>query len=109
MDLENSVALITGGASGLGLATARRMHGLGAAVVLVDLPTSEGAARAAELGERAVFAPADVTSEAEVTAALDAAAGLGPLRLAVNCAGIGSAAKVIGKQGLFPLEVFART
>jgi NAD(P)-dependent dehydrogenase (short-subunit alcohol dehydrogenase family) len=109
MDLENSVALITGGASGLGLATARRMLGRGASVVLVDLPTSEGKVVAAELGGRAVFAPADVTSEADVGAALDAAAGLGPLRLAVNCAGIGTAAKVIGKQGLFPLDVFTRT
>ena len=99
MDLENSVALITGGASGLGLATARRMLGRGASVVLVDLPTSDGEAVAAGLadlavgGGRAVFAPADVASEADVTAALDTAAGLGPLRLAVNCAGIGSAAK----------------
>jgi NAD(P)-dependent dehydrogenase (short-subunit alcohol dehydrogenase family) len=109
MDLENSVALITGGASGLGLATAERMLRRGASVVLLDLPTSDGEAVAAGLGERAVFAPADVTSEADVTAALDTAVALGPLRLAVNCAGIGTAAKVIGKQGLFPLDVFTRT
>jgi NAD(P)-dependent dehydrogenase (short-subunit alcohol dehydrogenase family) len=109
MEIEHSVALITGGASGLGLATARRMLGRGASVVLVDLPTSDGKAVAADLGERAVFAPADVTSEADVVAALDAAAALGPLRLAVNCAGIGTAAKVIGKHGLFPLDVFTRT
>ena len=75
--LEGKVAVITGGNSGIGLATARQLHGDGAAVVIVDLPSSNGAEIASELGERAVFAPADVTDEAAVSAALDEAEKLG--------------------------------
>jgi len=63
---------------------------------------------AKDLGERAVFCAGDVTSEADVTAALDAAGGLGPLRIAVNCAGIGNAARTVGRDGPFPLELFTR-
>ncbi len=106
MNLTDSVALITGGASGLGLATARTLHDQGASVVIVDLPSSDGAAVAAELGDRARFAAADVTDTDAVTAALDTAATLGPLRVAVNCAGIGNAIKTVGKKGPFPLEAF---
>ncbi|GGN19267.1 3-hydroxyacyl-CoA dehydrogenase [Streptomyces fuscichromogenes] len=109
MNIAGSVALITGGASGLGLATARRLHDAGASVVLADLPTSDGKGAAAELGDRAVFAPTDVTSEADVTAAVAAAAELGDLRIAVNCAGIGTAARTLSKKGPFPLSDFART
>ncbi|WP_460073019.1 3-hydroxyacyl-CoA dehydrogenase [Streptomyces sp. YKOK-I1] len=110
MHIAGCVALITGGASGLGLATARRLLGAGASVVLADLPSSDGEAVAAELGEdRAVFAPTDVTSEADVRAALDAAAGLGDLRIAVNCAGIGTATRTLSRKGPFPLADFART
>lgn len=106
MNLTDSVALVTGGASGLGLATARTLHEQGASVVIVDLPSSDGAAVAAELGERARFAAADVTDTEAVTAALDTAATLGPLRVAVNCAGIGNAIKTVGRKGPFPLEAF---
>ncbi|MEU6198555.1 3-hydroxyacyl-CoA dehydrogenase [Streptomyces sp. NPDC047061] len=109
MNIAGSVALITGGASGLGLATARRLHHAGASVVLADLPTSDGKTAAAELGDRAVFAPTDVTSETDVTAAVAAAAELGDLRIAVNCAGIGTAARTLSKKGPFPLPDFART
>ncbi|ADI11767.1 putative short chain dehydrogenase [Streptomyces bingchenggensis BCW-1] len=109
MDIAGNVALITGGASGLGLATARRLLDAGASVVLADLPSSDGKAVAAELGDRAVFAPTDVTSEADVRAALDAAASLGEPRIAVNCAGIGTAARTLSKSGPFPLSDFART
>ncbi|MEV7344475.1 3-hydroxyacyl-CoA dehydrogenase [Streptomyces sp. NPDC093544] len=109
MDIAGTTALITGGASGLGLATARQLLDAGASVVLADLPSSDGKAIADGLGDRAVFAPTDVTSEADVTAALDAAAGLGTLRIAVNCAGIGTAARVLGKKGPFPLADFGRT
>ncbi|MBG0740122.1 SDR family NAD(P)-dependent oxidoreductase [Paeniglutamicibacter antarcticus] len=108
MYIKNAVALITGGASGLGAATARRLHAAGAAVVLLDLPQSKGADLAAELGDRAVFAAADVTDEAQVQAAVDAAAKLGPLRILVNCAGIATPGKVLGRDGVLPLENFSR-
>jgi NAD(P)-dependent dehydrogenase (short-subunit alcohol dehydrogenase family) len=108
VNIEGSVALITGGASGLGMATARRLLDAGASVVLADLPSSDGKTVAAELGDRAVFAPTDVTSEADVVAALDTAAGLGELRIAVSCAGIGTPARVLGKSGPQPLAGFDR-
>ncbi|MEO9138577.1 MAG: 3-hydroxyacyl-CoA dehydrogenase [Jatrophihabitans sp.] len=108
MKLDGAVAVITGGASGLGLATARQLHSEGTAVVIIDLPSSAGEQVTAELGDRAVFSPGDVTSESDVTAALDKAAALGPLRVAVNCAGIGNAIKTVGKQGAFPLADFVK-
>ncbi len=119
MDVLGTVALITGGASGLGAATARRLFEAGASVVLVDLPGSAGDTFAAELNElstaaspaqanRAVFVPADVTSEEQVQAAVDAAVALGPLRIVVNCAGIATPGKVLGRDGVLPLETFNR-
>jgi NAD(P)-dependent dehydrogenase (short-subunit alcohol dehydrogenase family) len=117
MDIKGTVALITGGASGLGAATARRLFDGGASVVLVDLPASAGDAFAAELtasapdpasGRTAVFVPADVTDEAQVQAAVDAAVALGPLRVVVNCAGIATPGKVLGRDGVLPLETFSR-
>jgi NAD(P)-dependent dehydrogenase (short-subunit alcohol dehydrogenase family) len=108
VEVSGAVALITGGASGLGAATARRLHAAGASVVLVDLPGSHGAEFAAELGERAVFAPADVTAEDQVQAAVDRAAALGPLRILVNCAGVGTPGKVLGRDGVLPLEAFTK-
>ncbi|MEH0109399.1 SDR family NAD(P)-dependent oxidoreductase [Tersicoccus sp. MR15.9] len=108
MQIEGSVALITGGASGLGAATAKVLYDAGAAVVLVDLPTSRGVDAAAELGERARFVAADVTDEAQVSAAIAAAGELGSLRIVVNCAGIGTPGKVLGKEGVLPLERFTR-
>lgn len=108
MDITNTVALITGGASGLGQATARKLYDDGAMVVLVDLPHSSGSEVAAALGERAVFAPADVTDPAQVQAAVDTAVALGPLRTVVNCAGIATPGKVLGRDGVLALEDFAR-
>ncbi|MFE3543775.1 3-hydroxyacyl-CoA dehydrogenase [Nocardia sp. NPDC059177] len=108
MDFVNSSAIVTGGASGLGLATVRELHAKGAKVVIVDLPSSNGEAIAKELGEGAVFAAADVTDESAVSAALDAAEALAPLRIAVNCAGIGNAIKTVGKKGAFPLADFTK-
>jgi NAD(P)-dependent dehydrogenase (short-subunit alcohol dehydrogenase family) len=108
MELKGAVALVTGGASGLGLATAQRLAAGGARVVVVDLPGSDGERAAEQLGEGAVFAPADVTDEAAVSAALDAADRLGPLRVVVSCAGIGTPGKVLGREGVLPLAAFER-
>ncbi|MCJ0905442.1 3-hydroxyacyl-CoA dehydrogenase [Rhodococcus sp. ARC_M6] len=108
MKVNDKVALVTGGASGLGLATARALLDQGAKVVLLDLPTSNGAAVAEELGERARFAPADVTDEVAVASALDIADSFGELRVAVNCAGTGRSLRVVGRQGVFPMDVFTR-
>ena len=73
MQIDGTVALVSGGASGLGLATVRELHGRGAGVVILDLPSSSGKEVAAELGDRVVFSPGDVTSEDDVTAAVAAA------------------------------------
>ncbi|GAA3111725.1 3-hydroxyacyl-CoA dehydrogenase [Pseudonocardia yunnanensis] len=108
MDISESVAVVTGGASGLGLATTKALVAAGAKVVIVDLPGSPGKERAAELGDAVRFAPADVRSESEVAAALDVADALGALRVAVNCAGTANAIRVIGKKGVFPLADFTR-
>lgn len=108
MECAGAVALVTGGASGLGRATAQRLHDDGAAVVILDLPQSDGAAFADSLGERARFVPADVTSEEQVQAAVNAAAELGPLRIVVNCAGVATPGKVLGRDGVLPLEQFSK-
>lgn len=108
MDIRNQVALVTGGASGLGLATAERLLAAGAKVVIVDLPGSAGEDVAARLGENVRFVPADVTSEEQVAAAIEAAVAMGPLRVVVNCAGIGGSARVSGRKGPFPLDAFTR-
>lgn len=99
MDITGASAVVTGGASGLGLATARELADAGAQVVLLDLPTSDGEQVAAAFGGSAVFAAADVTDEVAVSAAFDAAEALGPVRVVVNCAGIGTPARVLTKEG----------
>ncbi len=106
MRIEGSVAVVTGGASGLGLATARRLVKAGAQVVVLDLPGAAGERAAAGVG--ATFVAADVTSDAEVGAALDVAAALGPVRVAVNCAGVGTPGRVLGRNGVLPLADFTR-
>ncbi len=108
MIVNDSVAVVTGGASGLGLATTKALLADGASVVIIDLPASNGEAIAKEHGDRVRVAAADVTDEAAVTAALDVAESLGPLRVAVNCAGIGNAVKTVSKKGAFPLDAFKK-
>ncbi|WP_158862606.1 3-hydroxyacyl-CoA dehydrogenase [Leifsonia sp. AG29] len=108
MLIDGCSALVTGGASGLGNATAHALTEAGARVVIVDLPRSEGEKAAVALGPNARFVPADVTDEAQVQAAVDTASGLGPLRVVVNCAGIATAVKVLGRDGIQPLELFER-
>jgi NAD(P)-dependent dehydrogenase (short-subunit alcohol dehydrogenase family) len=105
MDLNGASVLVTGGASGLGWASARRLAKRGAHVVIADLPTSTGAGRAAELG--GVFAAADVTDPDAVAAAIEIAAAAGPLRAVVHCAGRGGTVRVLNKDGSpGPLELF---
>src|SRR4051794_28394227 len=107
MEIARATALITGGASGLGLATAELLTAAGATVVILDLPASAGAEVAERLGKQARFAPGDVTDPDAVTAALDVAGQTGrPLRILVNCAGIGPPARVVGRNGPFPLTLF---
>ena len=109
MRVDGSVALVTGGASGLGKSTAQSLAAAGATVVICDLPDSQGEQVAKELGGRSTFAPTDVTSENDVNAALDTAVGLGPLRIVVNCAGIGTPGRLLNKSDEpLPLEQFTK-
>jgi len=103
---ENTVALVTGGASGLGEATARRLLAEGAAVVLLDLPGGRGEELAAELGERVRFAAADVRDEEQVRAAIAVAGELGQLRIVVNCAGVATPGKILSRRGTIELEAY---
>ncbi|MDZ8200981.1 SDR family NAD(P)-dependent oxidoreductase [Microbacterium sp. SSW1-59] len=107
MELTHASALVTGGASGLGLATAKRLAAAGASVTIVDLPSSPGADVAADVG--AAFAPADVTDPDQVAAAVTTASTTAPLRVVVNCAGIAPPAKVLDRDGApTPLDAFER-
>jgi len=102
----NDVVLVTGGASGLGAATVQAVVERGASALILDLPSSAGDDLAAELGERVRFAAADVSDEDQVQAAVSAATELGTLRVVVNCAGVGTPGRLIGKRGLLPLDTF---
>jgi len=104
--IEGASALVAGGASGLGAATARALHARGASVVIADLNAEKGEALAGELGERAGFIEVNVMEPEPVQAAVDAAAAEGGLRISVCCAGIGWAQRTAGKQGPHDLEVF---
>ncbi len=109
MHPNEAVAVVTGGASGLGEATVRRLVGAGAKVVILDRDADRGKALAGELGAATAFAETDVTDEGSVLAALAVAADLGPLRVAVNCAGIGVAGRALGRDGPHPLALYRRT
>ena len=109
MKLSDTRAVITGGASGLGLAVARHLSAVGGRVALLDVQDGPGRAAAAALGSGATFLRCDVTSEAEVNASMDAArAHLGGLNLLVNCAGVVGAGRVLGKSGPMAGEFFTK-
>jgi NAD(P)-dependent dehydrogenase (short-subunit alcohol dehydrogenase family) len=107
MELQNNVALVTGGASGLGEACVRRFAAAGANVVILDRDGERGKALESELGAAVRFAQADVTSEADVTAAIQLAYDtFGTLGVVVNCAGVGWASRTVSKEGPHPLDLF---
>lgn len=108
MQLSGNVFFVTGGASGLGQATARMLATAGAKVVIGDINEEAGARLAADIGAAARFTRVDVADEASVQLALASAASLGPLRGVVNAAGIAIAEKVLGKNGPHPLDAFVR-
>jgi len=109
MEIRGKTALITGGVSGLGEATSRRLHLLGANVVMVDLNEERGRSLSQELGERASFVKGDVTNSQDVRGAMEVAVQrFGAIHVAVNCAGIGAPAKVVGKEGPHDLEHFVK-
>lgn len=105
MNLDGAGVLITGGASGLGLATAEAMATNGARVVLLDLQSSNGKEEAHRIGNNASFVAGDVTSEEDVQRAVDAVENL---RVLVNCAGIGPSLRIVGRDGPHPLDKFRR-
>lgn len=108
MNVQDKVALVSGGASGLGAATVRALLSAGArGVVIADKAVGPGEALAKELGDRAHFVETDVTSEPQMQAAIAVAKELGGLHITVGCAGIGTACRTLGKSGPFPLELFA--
>src|SRR5690348_8423658 len=110
MKIDGSSALVAGGASGLGEATVRQLHGAGAHVTIADLNARRGTALAEELGERARFAHTDVTQAETVEAAVAQAAGQTDdgLRISVCCAGIGHGERVAGRRGAHTVEPFEK-
>ena len=109
MDIQNRVALVTGGASGLGAACVRLLTQSGAKAVIADLNAETGNALASELGSATAFVQTNVTDEASVQAAVDAALkNFGGLHILINCAGIGISERVLGKNGPSSLESFTR-
>ncbi|MFZ5646717.1 MAG: 3-hydroxyacyl-CoA dehydrogenase [Bacillota bacterium] len=109
MDIRNATAIITGGASGLGEATAIRFHAAGANVVIADFNEDKGKALAAQLGERAAFAMTDVTNTAQVQGAVDLAMSkFGRVDILVNCAGTGIAMRTLSKSGPHNIDLFKK-
>ena len=109
MKIQDARAVVSGGASGLGHAVARHVVAAGGRAALLDVQEGPGRAAAAALGERASFVRCDVTSEAEVNAAMDTAAErLGGINLLVNCAGVIGAGRVLGKNGPMAGEFFTK-
>ena len=107
MEIKGKVFIVTGGASGLGEGTARMLGGAGATVVVADLQDERGASVAREIGGR--FVRCDVSQEADAQRVVAEAVGAGKLFGLVNCAGIGPAAKTVGKDGAHSLDLFTKT
>lgn len=108
MEIRDNVFVITGGASGLGAATAKMIVERGGKVLIADVSKEAGEKKAAELGANARFVATDVTGEESAKAAFAAAGEMGPLRGLVNCAGIAPGEKVVGKEGPHRLDTFTR-
>ncbi len=109
MQIEGKVAVITGGASGLGGASARLLHASGAKVVILDVNSEAGQALAGKLGTDALYVHTDVTSSDSSEAALtQARETFGSVDIAINCAGIGTPGRVLSRQGVLPLDTFSR-
>ena len=108
MILQGTSAIVSGGASGLGAATVRALFERGASVTIADLDESRGSALAEELGAGATFASCDVTDAAQVEAAVAGAGSQGPLRVAVGCAGIGMAGRMVARDGSIDGDDFGR-
>lgn len=109
MQIKDAIALVTGGASGLGEACARELIRQGARVAILDIAAQRGEDLARELGPRAIFIKTDITSEESATAAIARIkASFGALNLAINCAGVGDPAKVLSRKGPLALDGFRR-
>jgi 3-hydroxyacyl-CoA dehydrogenase/3-hydroxy-2-methylbutyryl-CoA dehydrogenase len=109
MQIEGRVALISGGASGLGEATGRRLANLGAKIAVVDRDQARGEALAGELGDQGIFSSCDVTSEEQVVAAVERTMdAFGRIDIVANCAGIGVGARTVGREGPHSLDDFKR-
>ncbi|MGH9022116.1 MAG: SDR family NAD(P)-dependent oxidoreductase, partial [Acidimicrobiia bacterium] len=109
MEIAGSTALVSGGASGLGEATSRRLRALGATIVIADRDRARGKALADELGGDSAFVETDVTDSTQVAAAVAQATSVAPLRVAVSCAGIGIAARVVARGGVpHDLDLFRK-
>lgn len=108
MHLQDSLALVTGGLSGLGRATAEKLAAHSKHVLVLDLPREDGDEIAAQIGANVRYIPADVTKADDVAAAMDRARELGSLRVVVNCAGVATPGKVLGREGVLPLEKFSK-
>jgi NAD(P)-dependent dehydrogenase (short-subunit alcohol dehydrogenase family) len=110
MEIQGKVALVTGGASGLGKATVLELAGAGARVVIVDLDEDKGKGLSEELGDASIFAKANVSQEEDIKLAVEQTEeAFGGLHIVINCAGIGGSIRVVGKDGsIYPLDHFKR-
>ena len=108
MDISGKVFIVTGGASGLGEGSVRMFAREGGKVVVADVQADKGEALAKEVGAGAAFVRCDVTQEADAKSVVAKAASMGKLMGLVNCAGVGPAAKTVGKDGAHPLDLFTR-